>query len=157
MYNNYLIKEQSRNGLGVFSTVEIPAMTPIIEFRGDVFKRESIKHSDSQITQISHDLFRGPSGDIDDYINHSCSPNCVLYIIANRAIVYSLYVIPVKTELTIDYSIGSTDTLDKWKMNCNCGSANCRKIISGFQYLDESIKKRYEEWIPLFVKYNFLK
>jgi hypothetical protein len=71
-----------------------------------------------------------------------------------------MYVIRAGSEITFDYSTSSTDTLDKWQMNCNCGAVNCRKVISGLQYLDESLKEEYKKkgMIPLFLTHPiFLK
>ena len=71
----------------------------------------------------------------------------------NRAILYSLYVIPAGAELTFDYSTTSTDTLETWKMTCACGSHKCRKAISGYQYLDPTLQEEYKKkgMIPLFI------
>jgi hypothetical protein len=74
-------------------------------------------------------------------------------VVGNRAILYSLYQIRAGMELTIDYSVTSTDTLDTWQMNCKCGSGKCRKIISGFQYLPTEVVEDYKKKniLPLFL------
>lgn len=153
MYNKYLEIKSSKTGKGVFTKIQIPAKAPIIEFTGDIIPKDKLNLDPSQFLQVGFDRFIGPSGSIDDYINHNCKPNCLVSIVGNRAILYSLYVIPKGYELTFDYSTSSTDTLDTWKMNCNCGSFNCRKVISGYQYLSESIKKEYVEkgMVPVFI------
>lgn len=143
MYKQYLKTLTTEKGLGVISSVEIPTNIPIFEFKGNLFTRQSLKHDMSQVLQIGPDTYLGPSGDIDDYVNHSCNPNCCVHTVGNRAILYSLYVIPIELELTFDYSTTSTDTLDFWKMNCLCGNFNCRKIISGFQLLDTNTQEDY--------------
>jgi hypothetical protein len=56
-----------------------------------------------------------------------------------------LHVIKAGTEITFDYSTSSTDSMDEWKMACLCGSINCRKEISGYHYLNDGVKKRYED------------
>ncbi len=57
------------------------------------------------------------------YINHSCRPNLRLLgirvIYANRDIVEG-------EELYLDYS---DFIYDDWKMNCECHSPNCRRLV----------------------------
>lgn len=153
MYNKYLEVKLSKTGSGVFTKIQIPAKVPIIEFTGDIIPKNKLNLDPSQFLQVGADRFIGPSGGLDDFINHSCNPNCLVSIVGNRAILYSLYVIPKGYELNFDYSTSSTDTLDSWKMNCNCGHFKCRKIISGYQYLNDSLKKEYIEkgMVPLFI------
>lgn len=156
MYKQYLKIKAAKHGIGdgVFTTIKIPADVPILEFTGNLYTEDSLPDPNHQaILQIGPNLFYGPSGDVDDYINHSCNPNCMLHIVGNRAILYSLYVIPADTELTFDYSTSSTDSLEKWSMNCLCGSPNCRKVISGYHLLDDSTKQNLKNkgMVPLFI------
>lgn len=153
MYENYLKKAPSKTGTGVFTTAVIPPNVPICEFKGEYFTSKSLKHSDDMVVQIGPDLFLGPSGDIDDFINHSCNPNCMLHIVGARAILYGLYYIGIGDELTFDYSTTSTDTLDDWQMKCECKQSYCRGIISGFHTLDEISKKDLKDrgLVPLYI------
>jgi SET domain len=155
MYNQYLKVLPTKNGDGLFTSVDIPARVPIFECRGD-FSKESNVDASPNAVQVGHNTFLGPSGGPNDKINHSCNPNCYLHIVGTRAIVFSLYQIKSNSELTFDYSTSSTDTLDEWKMECNCGSYNCRKTISGFQYLDPKVQEDYKnrKMIPLFITHN---
>lgn len=154
MYKTCLVKAISKIGeTGVFATVNIPAGVPIMEFRGDLFTRETLKHEPSRVVQIGPDMFLGPSGDLDDYINHSCNPNCALKIVGRRTILFSLCAIQAEAELTWDYSTTSTDTPQQWSMPCKCGDFHCRKTISGFHNLDETKKTDYirRGMIPMFL------
>jgi len=154
MYKQYLKVGSSKTGQGVFTTIKIPAKQPVIEVTGDVFSNETADHNHPALLQVSSNLYIGPSGGPDDYINHSCNPNCFLHCIGKRAILFSLYDIPADTEITFDYSTSSTDNLDKWKMDCLCGDPNCRKVISGFQYLSPEKVKEYTEKgiVPMFLR-----
>lgn len=155
MYKEYLkIIDTKNKGKGVISLIKIPANSPIVEVMGDLTSEEDtpdINHP--AMLQVGHDKFLGPSGEVDDYINHSCDPNCYLHIVGNRAIVYSLYEIAPNMELTFDYSTSSTDDIEKWSMNCNCGSSKCRKLISGLHYIQDDIKAEYlkKGLIPMFL------
>lgn len=154
MYEAHLFKAPSKIGeTGVFTNTAIPAGVPIMEFRGDLFTRETLKHESSQIVQIGPDMFLGPSGTFDDYINHSCNPNCTLNVVGRRAILLSLYVIPADAELTWDYSTTSTDSVEQWSMSCKCGEFSCRQTISGFHNLSDKMKENYikKGMVPMFI------
>lgn len=156
MYKQYLSTKPSKTGIGIFTSIDIPANQPIFEVLGDVYAEQDLPDPNHPaLLQVGPDTFIGPSGDVDDYINHSCDPNCRLQIIGNRAIVYSLYLIPKGSELTFDYSTSSTDTHDKWKINCQCGSYKCRKVISGHQYLSPELLAEYQKknMLPLFITF----
>lgn len=144
----------SKTGFGVFAKVTIPANEPILEFTGTIVPKDKTILDPATYLQIGGNRVMGPSGAIDDYINHSCDPNCFVHIVGNRAILYSLYVITAGTQLTFDYSTSSTDTLQQWSMTCNCNSYKCRSVISGFQYLSDERKKEYENkgMIPIFIR-----
>lgn len=155
MYDQYLKVQPCKTGSGIFTTTQIPAHTPIVEFKGNIcFYKDLPKNCDNYL-QIGPDRFMVPTGTIKgiDFINHSCEPNCNMQVIGNRAILFSLVVIPVGMQLTFDYSTTSTDTLDEWKMECACGSPKCRKIISGYQYLSDDKKKEYVQrgMVPIFI------
>lgn len=159
MYKDYLQIKNNKRGKGVYTTVDIPPNVPICEFRGDMFNRSQLKHEPLQILQINNDMYLGPSGDIDDYINHSCNPTCLLHIVGNRAVLYSRFFLRKDMEITFDYSTSSTDSLDNWVMDCYCGAANCRKKISGFQTLTPPQQQDLKEkgLIPFFLNNSFIK
>lgn len=156
MYKQFLkVQPSSNGGKGTFTTVKIPAGQPIMEIIGPVVLDREITLEDySMYLQVGPNTFIGMSGDVDDFFNHNCDPNCYVHVVGNRAILYSLYVIPAGAELTFDYSTTSTDTHETWKMDCKCGSFKCRKVISGFQYLSPELKENYTKrnMVPLFIQ-----
>lgn len=153
MYNSYLKIGDGKIGKGIFTTIEIPANVPIAEANGPTHQYSKVP-TDPNLLQVGVDIFMASSGNmLPDYINHSCDPNCRFHMMGNRAILYSLYVIPAKAELTFDYSTTSTDTHETWQMPCACGSNKCRKTISGYQYLSPELQEEYKGkgMIPLFI------
>ncbi len=142
----------------LFSKVLISSGTTVFEVSGDVVPRGELskypQDDINQFFQINKDLFISKSGDLDDSIGHSCNPNCALKVVGHRALVVTLYQINANVELTLDYSLTSTDSHESWKMTCNCGDYNCRKIISGFNYLSEDQKQTYIKLgiVPEYVK-----
>jgi SET domain len=154
MYKDHCELRHTKTGLGVFTKSVIPVKAPIMEIRGPLYSEKELPDPNHPaLLQVGPDTFIGPSGDFDDYLNHSCNPNCFLHIAGTRAILFSLYVIPPNTELTFDYSSTSTDELEKWKMNCACGDFKCRKVISGHQHLDPAIKQKMtaQGMFPLYI------
>lgn len=153
MFNQYLKILPCKIGKGTFTTIDIPANVAVMEITGPLVDRKALPADYSMYLQIGTNTFLGPSGSADDYINHSCNPNCRMHIIGNRAILYSMYIIKADSELTFDYSTTSTDTPGTWKMTCTCGAFNCRKTISGISTVDEKTQTEYQKknMLPLYI------
>lgn len=154
VFNDNLKLIITERGKSIVSKVDLTANKIIYEFTGDIFEKDKLVHSLNDCIQITNKLFIGPSGGLDDYIRHSCNPNCGLYISGNRAFLKTIAVIKKDSEINFDYSTCSNDSIDTWQLNCNCGNFNCRKIISGFQYLPEDLKLKYSKLgiVPKFIK-----
>ena len=155
MYKQYLEVQSHKGGTGVFTSVNIPADMPIMEMSGSIVLDRDIpaKANIEDYWQIGPNTYLAPSGEVGDFIGHHCNPNCKLHVVGNRAILYSLYVIPANSEITVDYSTTSTDTFNTWEMKCKCNSYQCRKVISGFNTLDPATKAKYIEknMVPLYI------
>lgn len=145
---NLEVRETSK-GKGVFSKVSIPKDTTVYEYTGDVMSLSELpfplKPEDDHYLQIDKQKYIGPSGDVDDLINHSCKPNCGVYVVGHRAFFFTLHVVNPGDELTFDYSTTSDESKDSWMLDCKCGQYGCRKEISGFQYLTEEQRKYYTD------------
>jgi hypothetical protein len=156
MYKQDLKIQPSKIGMGVFTTIDIPANVPIMELRGTLYLEKDLPSpTNNSVLQIGTNTFMGLTGVVDgvDYLNHSCNPNCLMHIVGNRAVLYSMYVIKAGSELTFDYSLSSTDTPAKWSMLCHCGDFNCRKTISGFHTLDTATQQKMikQGMVPLYI------
>jgi len=81
------------------------------------------------------------------YINHSCKANAGL---RGRVTVVAMKNIRKGEEVTIDYSMTEDDPL--WEMPCACGEKSCRKVIRGVRSLPEKLYKKYENYIPAYLK-----
>lgn len=149
MIKDYLYSNKSRNGVGVFSRIDIEINKPIIELH---INSEG-SNDPGLLTEVGNKVYAGPTGSIVDLFNHSCNPNVRLNVVGSRAIYYSIKYIRKNTELVWDYSTTSTDNIDEWSMVCNCGSFNCRKIITGWESLPENIKNEYKlkGILPMFI------
>ncbi|MEW6282218.1 MAG: SET domain-containing protein-lysine N-methyltransferase [Candidatus Eremiobacterota bacterium] len=139
-------------GKGVFTTADIPAWTHILTFRGPELTLEELDDPDHSI-QVGRNLFLGPYGGIDDYVNHSCDPNCGLRLVGGELRLYAIRAIQAGEELTFDYAT-CVGPEDPWTMECLCGTARCRGHIAGYSILPEDFRRRYEELdiVPWFVR-----
>lgn len=93
--------------------------------------------------QISDDIFLAPNDDSGFeenmiFINHSCSPN--VGMCGDREFV-AMREIEVGEELTIDYAM--IDDSD-YVMDCMCGSINCRKKITGRDWILHELHYKYK-------------
>jgi hypothetical protein len=76
--------------------------------------------------------------------NHSCDPNMwladTLTVVARRPMVAG-------DEATIDYALLTVEPT--WSMECNCGSALCRGLVTGEDWRLPDLRARYEDhWSP---------
>ncbi len=100
--------------------------------------------------QIADDLYIAPSTkeELEDsmiFINHSCAPNVGM---KDAVTFVAMRDINRGEELTIDYAM--LDDND-FKMDCICGSANCRKIVSGKDWMKIELQKRYRGYFAPFI------
>jgi hypothetical protein len=83
--------------------------------------------------QIGPDEYLGPSGRVDDLINHSCDPNTGLRFDAVGIHLVALRAIGPGEEVTWDYS--TTLSGSDWRMPCDCRAPGCRGLIGNFDSL----------------------
>lgn len=130
----------SKFGKGLFATKCIAANTIVCTVTGTPLtfhQTIELQERESHCLQIEHDQYI-----LCDppflYSNHSCEPNCALNA---KLQLYTLHDIEKDEELVWDYS---TSMLERhWTMQCACGAASCRKIITDFDLLPEYLQATY--------------
>jgi hypothetical protein len=137
----------SANGKGVFSIEDIQPNEMILQFGGPIFSGAEIPYlaepENDYFLQIDEDFYLGPSGELDDYINHSCDPNAGLVFGDGLLGLKAIRMIPARSEVTYDCS---TSMDGFWgEMTCNCGASICRQKIINFLELPERIQQHYIE------------
>jgi len=135
-----LVVRSGTHGRGVFTEEPIPAAGWIIRFTGP-FLRYAQTSASTYALQIGPDLYIGSSGELDDFINHSCEPNAGLRITGTTVDLYAIRDIAAGEEILFDYST----TLDEedFTMSCQCGAPSCRGVIGDGKYLPEETWRRY--------------
>ena len=132
--------QESKFGKGLYAAVDIPKNTIVTRVTGAPMNfAQTLELNERE----SHTLQIGP----DQYIlcdppflysNHSCEPNCGL---TPELEVRTLRDIKQGEELLWDYS---TSMLERhWTMPCNCGSRNCRRLVTDFDLLPEQLQNKY--------------
>ncbi len=128
------------HGQGVFAKRGIPRGTRVIEYTGERRSLESLVRDTSGASEtyayLAH-LHRGMlidgsrNGNDARFVNHSCDPNCELYVFDDHLYVYAMRDIVEGEELTFDYQLDSPSGLAAVRARdegapCSCGSTNCR-------------------------------
>jgi hypothetical protein len=152
--NDYLgglaLFEAGPKGLGVFATPGFRRGERILWFRGPLLPTGSIDDFTHAI-QVDEGLFLGASGEIDDYVNHSCDPNCSLESAPPRLSLVAVRDIASGEEVTFDYSTCLLD--ESFFDGCGCASHRCRGRIVPFWELAPAWRSRYQrlDMVPEFV------
>jgi uncharacterized protein len=125
-------------GRGVVTRAPIRTGATVMLLRGRV---GSDAETNDASLQIGPDLFLESDRGLDDYVNHSCDPNCLIdwqrrAVVARREILAG-------QEITIDYNTAELDLtalLKDHAFECRCGSANCVGHVRGFRHLSAAEK-----------------
>jgi SET domain-containing protein len=141
-----LILAGGETGRGVFAGQRFHAGEEILTFTGRRMMRWEIppfgRQEEDFYLQVDHDVFIGPSGEIDDYVNHSCDPNGGVVIVGDSARLIAIKAIEPGQEIRFDYSTTMRNPI--LVMTCSCGSAICRGRVDDFDLLPGNIQERYK-------------
>ena len=142
---NVIIKETKNLGKGLFANDDIKKGEVIADWTGgQIYEANKALNLPENVRahaiQFEEHKWIDTNG-IGRYFNHSCEPNCG---IKGKFQIVSMSDIRKGEWLTFDYEM--TEDSD-WKMQCKCGSKNCRKIIGSFKNISENIRKKYKGYI----------
>lgn len=131
-------------GRAVYAASDFAAGETLIEFTGRRFRADKVpsvmQGSSDRFVQVTPDHYMGPSGRIDDLINHSCDPNAGLRFTDTGVFLIAVRDIAAGEEISWDYS--TTLMESNWHMICQCRSENCRRVIGNF----DSLPPDRQEW-----------
>ncbi len=132
-----ILRDSPAHGRGVFATARLRPGELILTFTGPRLHRSEI-HPDLYHLQVSEEWYLGPSGGLDDHVNHSCTPNSGF---ARGLDLVALRDIQPGEEITWDYST-AIDEDDFSGFPCACGTTACRGIVASFRNLAPAVQAR---------------
>jgi len=145
------IKNSPIQGKGIFSQVTLTQETIMFDIVA-----EKIRYTNNPSLADQNPNWIGAGfqewlkivpGDIAGYLNHCCSPNVILN---EKLQLITITRIKAHEELVMDYSTTELDPY--WKMDCNCGASECRKVLRSFQFLPHELKIKYQKYLaPVFI------
>ena len=120
-------------GHGVFVLEPVVTGARILEFVGPrvgrrVVERAAAAGDGDGFLQIGEHEFYALSGGADDFVNHSCAPNCEVQVIRGHIWIVAFRDLAPGEELTYDYSFDYTEWRDH---PCRCGAKECAGYIVG--------------------------
>jgi len=155
-YNWLTPKSQMRQtpgkGSGSFAITKINKGEVVASFGGFVVAEAELKnHSEDRVArslQLNEKtyLLSGFKPEPGDMLNHSCEPNCGAY---GTSSVISLSEIAIGEELTFDYAM--TDSSEYDQFDCACGKLDCRVKITGKDWQNTEIQKKYNNYFNSFI------
>jgi len=142
-------------GRGLFAAEPIAAGEVVAVKGGGIFGRQELARLTpvlgSAEVQIGEDLFIGPVR-VEDressmiFSNHSCDPNVG---IRGQIVFVTLRDVAAGEELTHDWAM--TDD-DQNRMECRCGSARCRRIVTGQDWRRTDLQEKYGPFMSAYLR-----
>jgi len=141
-----LARRACASGDGVIALRTIEPGEHLLKFRGPVYNTDEHRAllaggGTDLYLQIGSDFYMGPGGGLDDFINHSCEPNCCLHFSADGIHLVAIAQIAAGDQVTFDYATSQNDY--PFRFPCACGAATCRGEIGDFDDLPAALKWRY--------------
>lgn len=156
------VRETKKYGKGVFAKEDIKKDEILIVMGGYILTIEDDNNlkgvlSDKPI-EISDYFFVGPRKPSDlelmpqHYVNHSCDPNAGF---KGQIFMVAFKKIKRREEIAYDYAMvmNPDDRSNSFfKMQCSCGSKNCRKYITEDDWEIPKLQRKYDGYFQLFLQ-----
>lgn len=157
--NTKLTEKKSHVGNGTFAGKLIKKGELIAIFGGHVISLDDEKKLPSSLSdiaiQIEKNFVIGPIDSLQvnngDFFNHSCDANAG---IKGQVSLYAMRDIKKGEEVSFDYGtvLFTTNKKPTYKMECLCGSKNCRRIITDHDWKINSLQKKYKGFFPFYIQ-----
>jgi len=149
------VRQSKIHGRGLFALADI-AKDEIVAIKGGhVVDRKTLREKITPLLgaveiQIDDDLFIAPATREERevsmlYLNHSCDPNLG---VRGEITFLAMRDISAGEEFTHDWAM--TDD-DNYSVECNCGAANCRKVLTGKDWQRSHLQKRYAGYFSAYL------
>jgi hypothetical protein len=151
----------SSDYLGLFTHNPIKKGKTVTSFAGRIVP---FVDANSKSLQLSSQLFlRGPGNSLDEFINHSCEPNCTVSF--QKVIPYAVAVRDILPgeEITFNYNSIKWDLLEQEEVFgeqsafvCLCKSRLCVGQVRGFNHLSLHQKIRLSSSLSPFLRLKLM-
>jgi uncharacterized protein len=149
------VRESKIHGRDLFAVADV-ANNEIVAIKGGhIVDRKTLREKITPALgpveiQIDDDLFIAPVAEQERelsmlYSNHSCEPNLG---VRGEITFVAMRDISAGEELTHDWAM--TDD-DDYSVECNCGAASCRKILTGKEWQRADLQKRYAGYFSAYL------
>jgi len=157
------IKYVKGKGKGIFALRDFKESEFILEITGEVIETENPEDYPEEITEHWSPLgrkgkkymFIKPESPWM-YMNHSCDANAG--VINDRKLIARKN-IKKGDEITVDYSAYDIESLTQGRkqlrMECKCGSENCRKIIKTFDRLGKKDQEKLKRFLNPYLRKKY--
>lgn len=149
-----IVKKSLIHGKGLFAIEPISKGEIVCAKGGYIFDRQTLGsmpdwYRAAEI-QVADDLFIGPLNEDERegsmiFSNHSCEPNIG---VQGQIIFVAMRNIEAGEELTHDWA--TTDD-DDYEIECHCGAASCRKVITGQDWQRIDLQEKYRGYISWYL------
>jgi hypothetical protein len=141
---NLFAVSENHLGKAVFAAAAFVEGERLMSFTGRRFRADRIpslmRGQSDRFVQVTPDHYMGPSGRIDDLVNHSCAPNSGLRFTDQGVFLVAVRDITPGEEICWDYS--TTLAESNWHMICQCKTPDCRRVIGNFS----TLSPERQEW-----------
>jgi uncharacterized protein len=149
------VRESKIHGRGLFATADIAKDKIVAVKGGHIINRKTLREKIRPVfgpveIQIDDDLFIAPVTDEERdlsmlYLNHSCDPNVG---VKGEITFVAMRQIRAGEELTHDWAM--TDD-DDYSIECNCGTPDCRKTLTGKDWQRPDLQARYAGYFSAYL------
>lgn len=124
--------------MGVFAQESLSIGTRLLVFGGERLAGHQVVDF-MRVLRVGGDRFLGPSGKLDDYVNHSCTPNTQLRITGWSAWLVARAAIAAGDEITMDYS--ACMLAEPSLPSCRCAALGCRGAVLSLDELEPAARQ----------------
>jgi hypothetical protein len=150
------VRGSAIEGRGIFALDKLQKGELVAIKGGHIFDGQRLSELEKTLgpaeIQIGDDLFIGPVTQEERegamlFLNHSCDPNVG---VKGQIVFVAMRDIQPGEEIVQDWAM--TDDDDTTRMECNCGSTNCRGIITGKDWKGKELQDRYGGYMSWYIE-----
>jgi uncharacterized protein len=153
------VRKSDIESKGVFAKENIKKGERVTIFGGSVMLIDEINNLPEEMQyyafQIEERFVLGNKTSVpqdDDYFNHSCDPNVGF---RGQIFLEAMRDIKKGEEITFDYAMTISESVGSdivFEMECNCGSKNCRKIITENDWKNPQLRVKYKGFFSQYIE-----